>query len=41
LDIVLGANNKGLGIVPRLLAEKWEKQGSSILILKNNQGHGK
>jgi hypothetical protein len=34
-DIVLGAYNRGPGTIPKMLAEQWEKRGSTLLVLKN------
>lgn len=35
IDVVLGAFNGGPGVVPQLLRDAWDKQGTSILFLKN------
>jgi hypothetical protein len=34
-DIVLGASNRSFGDVPEGLADAWEKQGPSVLLLEN------
>jgi hypothetical protein len=34
-DIVLGASNRSFGDVPKTLADAWERQGRSILLLEN------
>jgi len=37
LDIVLGSYIRGPTKVPEFMSQSWEKQGPSLIILKNNR----